>query len=199
VRSLSQKGLVSSTIKRKKNIYIAEDPRKIESALEEKTAEFKKILPELLSIANIFDKKPVIKFYEGMESLKEVYKDELNYPNQEVVGWWASDYEVEEINNDFFTNYLSPKRAEKRISLRVIAPKTEQLLKYQNAETTHQAQKIKYISNEQVPLAVEVIMYGGRKVAIISMHDKMGIVIESQKIHSTLKNIFELQWAMLPD
>ena len=87
LNSLKEKKLISSINKGKKAVFSAEDPRKLDGQLDEKKETLKKILPELLSITNLLDKKPTIKFYEGDEGIKEVYKDTLNYPDQELVAW----------------------------------------------------------------------------------------------------------------
>jgi hypothetical protein len=42
-------------------------------------------------------------------------------------------------------------------------------------------------------------MYGDRKIAIVSTLDKIGIMIESQKIHDSLKSIFEMAWKSSPN
>ena len=50
-------------------------------------------MPELLSIANFIDKKPQIRYFEGKEGLKEIFKDTLNYPNQEILAWFPRTFE----------------------------------------------------------------------------------------------------------
>ena len=77
--NLKLRGLVSQTKKDKKVSYIAEDPRSIGEDLKEKERLFQKTLPELLSIANLMEKKPVIKYFEGLNGIKEAYRDQLSH------------------------------------------------------------------------------------------------------------------------
>lgn len=91
INSLKEKRLLTEMAKGKKALFSAEDPRKLEGQLDEKKETLKKILPELLSITNLLDKKPTIKFYEGDEGIKEVYKDTLNYPDQELLAWVSQE------------------------------------------------------------------------------------------------------------
>ena len=58
---------------------------------------------------------------------------------------------------------------------------------------------LKVISPENINIPVPILMYGDRKIAIVSMPDKMGIIIESQKIHDSLKSIFEMAWRSIPN
>ena len=41
---------------------------------------------------------------------------------------------------------------------------------------------------------VEINLYAGNKIGIMSFKEEMGLIIESKKIYNTLKAIFELQW-----
>lgn len=74
IEALKKKGLVSTQMKGKKNLFIAESPEQIEFVIEQekgeierKSEDFKKLLPELMSVFNLFDQKPQIRFFEGRE------------------------------------------------------------------------------------------------------------------------------------
>ena len=64
VESLKEKGLLSSTFSKKKKYIFANDPRKINEKLDEQKAIFRKLMPELLSISNLIEKKPRIKIFD---------------------------------------------------------------------------------------------------------------------------------------
>jgi len=53
---------VTTTLKKKRKNYIAADPRELESKMEQQRGILKNIMPELLSITNLIDKKPKINF-----------------------------------------------------------------------------------------------------------------------------------------
>src|SRR4030042_5957943 len=128
INSLKEKRLLSELTKGKKTLYSAEDPRKLEGHLDEKKEMLRKILPELLSITNLLDKKPTIRFYEGDEGIKEVYKDTLNYPDQELLAW-VSQEAVVGFDVEWLDKYYDSKRLEKKIWVRVIAPDTQEMVK----------------------------------------------------------------------
>lgn len=192
VESLKEKALVSSTKKNKKVLYYAEDPRRLEDNLEEKKNVLKGIMPQLLSITNLMDKKPKIRFFEGEEGIKEVYRDTLKYPDQELLAW-VSDDAVNSFDEKFLNDYYLPKRVKNKIWVRAIAPDKPYMQKYKGMDQKSLRQT-KLVSINRFPLEVELDLYGKGKIGIMSFSEKLGLIIESKKIFATLKSIFEMNW-----
>ena len=198
LESLKKKGLITEMTKNKKTILSAEDPRKIESILDEKKDTLKRVLPELLSITNVLDNKPKIKFYEGIDGIKEVYKDTLNYTDQELLAW-VSEEAIHSFDNDQkFLNYYLEKRKDKKIWVRAIAPDDEAMQNYKGLDEKS-LRKTKLVSKEEFPFEVEINLYGKNKIGIMSFGEKIGLIIESEKVFKTLQSTFELLWKYLPD
>ncbi|MDD5083910.1 MAG: helix-turn-helix domain-containing protein [Candidatus Moranbacteria bacterium] len=195
VASLKQKGLLSVTRRKKKMYYYAEDPRAIEGMLDEKKTALKSILPELLAMANFLEKKPKIRYFEGNKGIEEVYKNTLQFPGTEMLAW-GSEKAVEAFDSEFLNNFYVPTRVKQKIFVRAIATSNEVWKKYQPLDTA-QLRKLKLIPEKQFPFAVEIDLYGDCYVAILSFEEKIALIIESEKIYSTLKSIFELQWGSL--
>jgi len=86
--SLKGKGLISSVKRAGRTLFFSEDPRKIVGQLEDKKEAILRVMPELLSLTNLIDKKPVIRYFEGKEGIKEVFKETLLYPSSELLGWF---------------------------------------------------------------------------------------------------------------
>jgi hypothetical protein len=57
--------------------------------------------------------------------------------------------------------------------------------------------KLKLIKENNLPIEVEINLYAKDKIAVMSFEEKIGLIIESQKIYTTLKSIFEMNWQML--
>ncbi|MDD3486891.1 MAG: helix-turn-helix domain-containing protein [Candidatus Moranbacteria bacterium] len=193
--SLKSKNLLLETMKGKKNIYSAEDPRKLDDVYDERKATLKKILPELLSVMNAIEKKPRIRYFEGAEGIKEVYKDTLKYPDQEIQAWVTSEA-MTKFDVEWLEKYYVPKRLEKKIWARVIAPKTEEVVDYQERDEKSLRQT-RLVDPKEFPMEVEINLYGGRNIGVMAFGEQMGLVIESRKIYKTLKSIFELGWKSL--
>ena len=85
---LLQKGLVSKYKKASSSYFNALDPKNLLSYLDrEKEEEARKIdkrkervaelMPQLLSLQNIFPSRPKVQFYEGEKGMREAYEDTL--------------------------------------------------------------------------------------------------------------------------
>lgn len=198
VESLKTKGLLSTINKGKKAYLFAEDPRILERKLEEKKEALQKSLPGILALANFIDKKPQIRFFESKEGVKEVLKDILRYPNAIVFSWISEDY-VRYFNEDFFINYFIPGRVKNRIGAQTIAPENKFIREVIGKTAEGSIRKVRFVPSENFNLSIEMHIYGKNKVGILSCAEEIGLIIESQKIHDSLKSIFEAQWAGLPE
>ena len=195
IQSLKDKGLISSVNKNKKNLFFAENPEKIEGILEEKKNTLKRIMPELLSITNLIDKKPKIKYYEGTEGIKDVYRDTLTYSGQELLAW-VSEEAITAFDEDFLNDYYLPTRINKKIWVRAIAPDKEYMQKFKGLDEKF-LRKTKLIPENEYSLDVEINLYGKNKIGIMSFKEGFALIIESKKIYTTLKSVFEMNWISL--
>lgn len=190
IESLRGRGLLGLTIKNKKIIYFAESPKKLEDNLNNQKAALQNILPELLSVFNLIEKKPKIRFYEN-EDIKEVYENILNYPDQEVLAWMAEEAHYV-LGREFIDLYIS-KRIDKKIWARVIAPDNQEMIEQKMADEKS-LRKTKLVSSEKFPFDAEINLYGQNKIGIVSFQEKIALIIESKKIFITLKSLFEMGW-----
>jgi HTH-type transcriptional regulator, sugar sensing transcriptional regulator len=192
--ALMIRGLISQNKKGKRVLYVAGDPRAIGENFKEKEAIFQKTLPELFSIAKIFEKKPAILYFEGINGIKEVYMDELEVKDSEQLCWWAESYEI--FGDDFLIDYYMPERVRKNIWSRAIVPDSEYTRLHQK-EDQKWLRQMRLAQLEPTFAELEITLYGNRKISIKSFQEKFALIIESKALYNTLKNIFELQWRSL--
>lgn len=193
--TLKLRGLVSQTKSNKKIRYIAEDPRSIGQEINEKEKLFEKTLPGLMSIANMFEKKPVIKYYEGLNGIKEAYRDELTCKNGgEIICWWSEGYTI--VGDDFFYDFYMPERIKNKIRLRTISPDNS-FARKEKEDDKKTLREVRLADLEPIFAELEISLYNKNKTSIKSFHDKFALIIESRALFNTLKNIFELQWKSL--
>lgn len=195
VESLKEKGFLHTTKKKKKIFFYAEDPRMLQEKAEERKKAIDKMIPQLLSIANAINNKPKIVFYEGIEGIKDVYRDNLKYPGKELLAW-VSQEAINAFDSKFLNEYYLPKRIEKKIWVRAIAASSPIMEKYKNLDEKS-LRKTKLINQDSFPFIVEINLYGNNKIGIMSFKEKFGLIIESQQIFTTLKSIFEFSWSNL--
>ena len=197
VEALHKKRLVGIVKKGKKTIYSAEDPKKLLEQADESRRNLEYAMPELLSIANNIVKKPKVRFFEGEEGIKEVYKDILRYPDQKIYAW-LSESMITGFDSTFITDYYIPKRLEKRIWAELIASDTSVGRDFKSKDL-EALRKTRLLDESLFPLPIEISLYGKDRIGFMSMEDKLGLIVESKPIADTLKSIFKAQWESLSE
>ena len=157
------------------------------------------MLPVLDTIRNPLIVQPKVRFYQGVEGLKEVYNDTIREPVGAIYALCDWDHlfpatESKELH-DWMWDYAD-RRAAKNISFLAIANKSpESDVAFRLGRK--QKRKIKMLKGVYLP--VELMVYGS-KVALMSTKDDMvGVIIENAAIAETLRNFHQAMWPLLPD
>lgn len=181
-----------SLVKKSKTLFCAEDPRKMLDDLDRKKEALAITMPELLASFALLDKKPSIKYFEGVSGIKEIYYDFLEYKNSEILAFNSNDYR-DFFDEDFLLNQFIPERKKRRIWVRAIYPKTD-FLKHLSVNDLEHLRKSKFISSEKFKIEMGIYLYSNDKVALLSYRDKFGMIVTSKSVFHTLKSIFEVMW-----
>lgn len=196
LENLLKKGLVSFITKNKVRFFSAEPPQKLVNVLEEKTDYARSILPELLSLSNALAFKPKIKYFEGMEGVKNILDDTLN-AKKEMLG-----YSNLEGASDLFGDYISTyaeQKMKKSLKTRIICPSSEQsfdyVKKYYPADFPPELIEILFVNPREFLFEHEILIYED-KVAVISLNkdELVGMIFESPVYARSQKAIFNLAW-----
>lgn len=194
LENLMSKGLMSATKKANKTSYFAEDPRNLERIMEQRKQKISKLIPQLLTFTNLVDKKPKIRYFEGLDGLKEVFKDSLRYPGGENCMFYSESY-ISDFDEKFFSEYFVPERKKLKILARAILPENGQMRKL--ATTNEKSlRQTRFIDAGIYDIKIEINIYGNSTISIVSFEEKFGLIIESRKIFESFKSIFETMWTM---
>lgn len=192
IESLKQKGLVSINLKGFKKLYVAENPDKLESVLENKTKQFKKHLSEFSAIFNLKESQSTIKYYEGLEAIKNIYDQLLKdiEPGDDYLvlsdakQWLALD-------KDYFMDFTE-RRGMLPIKIRLLMQDSDE------AKYLHKFQRnFNYQSKilpKETKLTTNLIITPKRVVINQLTSPVMAIVIENQSIIDMHKEMFEIMW-----
>ncbi len=191
--SLAGRALVSVSGKEPKQEYVAESPAKLVEYMN-KEAERQKmlaknaadLLPELTSMHHIGD-RPRVRFYEGAAGLEHVYEDTLT-SSEDIYS--TSTYEdMHEILPNYFSDYYA-RRAKKNIFVRTFVADTP-LAHVRRANDVKEFRETLLVPQDKFPVPTDIEIYDN-KVMIASWHEKLGIIIESKEIATTLRSVFKL-------
>ncbi len=194
--NLVTKGLASISGKEPKQEYVAESPDKVVFLLEqeinqkaEQLKKIKNILPEIKSLHNVAG-RPKVRFYEGVQGLKDVYEDTLT--SHEEIRAYATYDDMQGALPGYFPEYFF-RRAKKNIPIRAIFPFTQAGLDLSRDDEI-QKRKTAMVPSDKYYFSPEINIYDD-KVMIASWKEKLGIIIESHEIADAMKKMFELSWS----
>lgn len=193
--SLVSKNLASVSGKEPKQEYNAESPDHLVLILERqaeeaqrKISEIKKIIPDLKSFHTVAG-RPKVRFYEGVQGIKDVYENTLT--SHEEIRAYANVSEMHQGLTGYFPKYYE-RRADKNISIRAIIPDSP-VGRNRASEDKEEKRESVLVSVEKYNFSPEINIYDD-KVMIASWREKLGIIIESAEIADAMKKIYELAW-----
>ena len=185
-----EKGYVSKIHKDKHIIFSAVDPETLKKRFENSIRDLELALPELKGLFNK-QAQPKVRYFEGIDGVKRVYEDTLtatteilNYANSKEVRMHWSNYDEDYVQ----------KRINKKIMLKGIAPDDECGLQVKK-DDNKSLREIRLLPEKEFSFTNEINIYDN-KVAIVSFtNEPIGIIIESQEIADTQRDIFKMAWA----
>ncbi len=196
LESLASEGLINSIGETKIQKFVAESPEKVISFLENKIKQSQEkleqaytLLPELLSVYNVKE-KPKVKFYEGIERVKEAFEDTLT-ADKEILGYAVGTDAFKAVGEGYLRNYFK-RRVEKNIKVKVIAPDDPDTLKV-IAKDREELRESLVVPRDKFYFTTETNIYNN-KILNVSWKEKFAVVIESKEIVDAQKKVFELAW-----
>ena len=190
LQQLLKQGLVSTSIKQSVQHFTALDPASLLEESRHRTQKLEKALPYLLSLSSDPKDRPKVQFFEGLEAVKVAYNQTLE-SRSEILDY-ANSKNIRIHWPQYDTEYVA-KRQEKHIFLRGLAPDDPQgrrvveLDKESFRETRLIPKKLFWVENE--------IKIFDDKMFIASFEPQpFAILIQSQTVADTQRQIFEIAW-----
>jgi sugar-specific transcriptional regulator TrmB len=193
LNALLARGLVNSHEKTSKIIFSAEGPERILQMLKSQAedaqrvySEAKDLMPELKSVFNKKDGKLSVRFYEGVEGIISAYEDTLGAKSE------IQAFASVENQHSFFPGYFPAyynRRTKNGISVRCLLADSEESRRIQSLDKAHLRKS--FIVPDKYAISPEINIYDN-KVAIMSLSEKFGAVIESQQVKDAFQNLFDL-------
>lgn len=188
-------GLVSSSEGESKAIYSAEKPERFLYFMQERLNEAERhykeaeeLMPELKTIYHDPDKKLSVRYYEGVEGIITAYEDTLTAKSK-ILGCASVEHE-----HSFFSGYFPTyyeRRTKKGIEVECFLAEAEDSLRIKGLD--NQYLRTTRIVPKEFTISPEINIYDN-KVAILSLKEKFGVIIESHEVAGAFKKMFFLAY-----
>ena len=190
-----ESGLIEKMVVGKRTLYAAAHPKDLPRFLERKMELLSSIIPDLSMLyGKSGSVKPKIRFYEGIEAIKNIYSDIIAKDMEGQLMLYYSNFEEEyKAFSNYFIEVFTERRIERKVRVQGIMSSSAYAEKHTQKNKRELRESIT-LPAEEFPIYSTVIIYNN-KIAIISFGDeRVGIVVESKHIADTQRSIFNLAW-----
>ena len=189
ISQLSERGLISSSIVGKKQLYAAEDPERIVSYLKEEQQKFKTKIEDVTRSIDALKllgggARPIVKVYEGKEALS-AYFDHLER---------VKPKEFDEISNvEDVYNYLDERVLLAARKAYKHTPKNARILLQGPARNPRKGYRYKMLA-EDLEFRGNITIFD-KYIFFISYIGKMTVIVmESEMFANSMRALFETMW-----
>ena len=192
IPDLQQKGLVTTTRKGKRILYIGESPEKLEHLLDRVNEEVRLAIPELVEEFGKRKHKPVIKFYEGKHGIREIFDDIVQTLKRGDIFYRYSSRK-EPMSDKYIPKDYRARRDAKQLERFVIASQG-----YAKKKKPRLERQIKIVPNNfgLFDYDVTLIIYSN-KVAVIDFNSDTAFVMENLPFARFQQTLFRLLYDKL--
>ena len=190
LEKLLSRGLASLSVRDGVKHFTAVSPEVLSDSVKQRAKVLEKSVPQLMALAGENESRPVVQMFEGLTGVKRAYRETLktegeilNCANSKGVRDHWADYDIE---------YVA-ERARRKIFLRGLAPDDG------SGQSVHLEDKkfhreIRLLPQENFWVENEINIFDD-KLLICSFEPKVfAILIQSQAVADTQRQIFEMLW-----
>lgn len=188
-------GLVSLSDDTRKALYSVEPPDRFLFMMKKKLADSERMLreaeemmPELRSVYHDPDQTLHVRYYEGVEGIITAYEDTLTAKTK-ILGY-ASVADQHAFFPGYFPEYYE-RRTKKGIQVECFLADSVESRRIKAMDKKHL--RVTKIVPEKFQISPEINIYDD-KLAIMSLREKFGVIIESREVVEAFRKMFELAY-----
>ncbi len=197
IMGLQKKGLINIELKGLKKRFIVESPERLVEIFEEKKQKLENLIPEFMTLYNFKGGESFIKYYEGVQGIKNSYEQLLKDFHYNDYYFIMSDaekwYQLDEEYLDNFTRRRSKILLDTRLIM-IDSPKAQYYKKYEKNFN----QKTKILP-KGTKLSINLVITPFRVLLQQLTIPIFSIAIENRSIIEMHKESFEIIWNVIED
>ena len=193
IEDLQKRGLMKIELTGLKQLYSAEDPKRLDAVLKSREKEFSEKLPEFEALYNLKQSGAEVRYYQGLESVKSalnmILKDTKSNDEYLVIAdqesWFNQD-------SKFFEDFME-RRANKNLRIRMLLKDSELTRTHKKFERNYNI-SIKILPkdtklNTDLCITPQHFMIQQIKIPVVAL------VVDNQSIIETHREMFEILWS----
>ncbi|OGD61915.1 hypothetical protein A2215_02145 [Candidatus Berkelbacteria bacterium RIFOXYA2_FULL_43_10] len=190
---LVELGIISQAEIRGRMHYKAEAPEKLLEIQQARLERIKSSLPEFLSVFNSNVKKPKIHYYEGVEQIKNIVREEPRCQTEALYIWPGEDV-TEMVGGEKFMTDINKQRIEKGVFIKSIRFRDKDVPFETSSHGLENLLEIRWAPSD-INISIGIGIYDTGKVSFFSSKEEnFGILIESKELYDAMRVFHDLLW-----
>ncbi len=191
LEELQTKGLIEEQAVGKRKAYLAKDPEAILRALEQKKEAIARILPDLRGLYTLQKNKPKIRYYDGLEQIKEIYLSTLVYTKVYGLG---STNKLTELMPEFYTYHLNEVKNRGIVWYDILSRSSELKGAPEMKDILRGLYEAHFLPQKYHDFPTDILIYG-ENIALITLEEPIfGTVLSNKLLSKTFAIIFDVLW-----
>lgn len=200
LKILIKKGLVLERKENNRKFFQIDDPKNLPRLLEDKIAslqnerkELESMIPKMLNRNEAVE--PKIRFFSGVDGVKQVLKDMLWYKDIETCAFWPINEMIDILGDEYFAD-MNRKRIRQKLSTKAIWPKYKKIdfEKYSFLGVGKNFYREIRVAPQNIKWEMGYWVYSDKVAFISSRKETFGFVIHSRDFAQMMKAQFETIW-----
>ena len=188
--SLKERGLIEEQSKGKRKVYLAKDPGALLMAEEARKKALERVVPDLRALFGTQTNKPKIKFYDGIEQVKQIYLESLNSDGIFALG---STKQLQGLTDDFLKKYAVEIKKRGIVFKDILTKASKESAQVLTSEIGG-IYESRYLPDKHKDVPTDMLIWDD-KIALISLSEPVfGTVMLNKNITNTFKLVFNLLW-----
>lgn len=190
IDDLVVRDIIRKTVKGKRTMYYPEDPKKLLTIVEKKQKMIKKVFPELEQLYLHSSSKPVVRFYEGKEGMRSVYREMTNTPKT-LWSMFSTDRYFKVFNEKDgveFTENIYQSGGQLKDLVQDTSLGREYIKEKWGGENA-----VSKLLPKDFDFSIDLLI-SGDNVAMISFDNLIAVVIENKGIAELQMNLLKFIW-----
>ncbi len=156
-------------------------------------------MPSLISDFNLVSGRPGVRFFEGIDGIKEALSDTLINNTKRQILTFSDLANYVKYLNEWNAKFYAPRRRQFQIHEKAIVPDhpTAQsfLKEYLANPLSDQLTEVYFADHKLYPFKTEINIYEN-KVSFVTFGEKnhIGVIIENKEIFDSMSSIFNMIW-----
>ncbi len=156
-------------------------------------------MPSLISDFNLVSGRPGVRFFEGIDGIKEALSDTLINNTKRQILTFSDLANYVKYLNEWNAKFYAPRRRQFQIHEKAIVPDhpTAQsfLKEYLANPLSDQLTEVYFADHKLYPFKTEINIYEN-KVSFVTFGEKnhIGVIIENKEIFDSMSSIFNIIW-----